>query len=326
MDLLIIKPWRWFSGATCFYFAFLKKKNDDTVKKRREILELHGTTSWVDSRELSGGTKLNAEIENSILSASHFLVVISIDAIASDWVQREVNIAHDEAGKRTDGYKVISVVLPGVQSGLLKHLFPDEPVHINVEDTESGLNDSIPPILAALGKQLPEDWNPTPPILAEPLEELVLKLTDPQINEQDGIRRAEATAELTYNPADRSRAIVSRRYTFKAPLGPLELDEIRWYIENFYRWPTGVFKERAQKTEKALPEWGAAPHDSQKLGKRLLQLVHPKELATELRACGVPLFYLDACQTAQSVEAPKASLAEKLLSVKSQFYRHKCKF
>ena len=55
------------------------------------------------------------------------------------------------------------------------------------------------------------------------------------------------------------------------------------------------------------------PHDSQKLGKRLLQLVHATDLAAELREYGVPLIYLDACQTAQASEDPKASVAAKLL-------------
>ena len=53
--------------------------------------------------------------------------------------------------------------------------------------------------------------------------------------------------------------------------------------------------------------------DSQKLGQRLLQLVHATELAAELREYGAPLIYLDACQTAQATEDPKASVAAKLL-------------
>jgi hypothetical protein len=42
----------------------------------------------------------------------------------------------------------------------------------------------------------------------------------------------------------------------------VELGDIRWYIESYFRWPTGVFKERAQKTEAALPEWGKALRDA----------------------------------------------------------------
>ena len=55
------------------------------------------------------------------------------------------------------------------------------------------------------------------------------------------------------------------------------------------------------------------PRDSEKLGQRLLALVHATELAAELQDYGVPLIYLDACQTAQSVADPKASVAAKLL-------------
>ena len=57
----------------------------------------------------------------------------------------------------------------------------------------------------------------------------------------------------------------------------------------------------------------AQARDSQKLGQRLLDLVHATELAAELREYGVPLIYLDACQTAQAIADPKASVAAKLL-------------
>ena len=233
-------------------------KDDDTVKKLREILELHGQLPWVDSRQLTGGDDLEASIESSIRAARHFLVVISLDALDSEWVQREVRLALEVAQERTDGYKVISLVLPGVRKGILKLLFPGEPFHIFVDDSPTGLSEAMRKIFDALGEQLPEDREPAKIVQPEPVEELILKLSDPLIKEQDGVRRAEATAELTYNPADNSRAITSRRYKFKAPLGLLELEEIRWYIESYYRWPTGVFKERASKTEGALPAWGQA--------------------------------------------------------------------
>ena len=239
-------------------FISHSSKNDATVKKLREILELHGELPWVDSRELTGGDDLNATIENSIRTARHFLVVISIDALSSEWVQREVRLALEVAQQREDGYKVISVVLPGVQPGILKLLFPREPVHIFVEDAPNGLNEAIPKIFAALGEQLPEDWQSGKTVEVEPVEELILELTDPQIKEQDGKRRAAATAELTYIPADKSRNITSRRYKFTAPLGAIELGEIRWYIESYFRWPAGVFKKRATKTEQDLPNWGKA--------------------------------------------------------------------
>ncbi|MEL7523050.1 MAG: CHAT domain-containing protein, partial [Cyanobacteria bacterium J06553_1] len=55
------------------------------------------------------------------------------------------------------------------------------------------------------------------------------------------------------------------------------------------------------------------PKDAENLGERLMQLVYADELASELRAYGVPLIYLEACQTAQAKDDPKASVAAKLL-------------
>ena len=55
------------------------------------------------------------------------------------------------------------------------------------------------------------------------------------------------------------------------------------------------------------------PKDSEKLDKRLLKRVYASELAEQLRDYGVPLIFLDACQTAQAQEDPKASVAAKLL-------------
>lgn len=233
-------------------------QNDPVVQQLRQMLELHGQLPWVDSREMTGGDDLDTTIETSIRTARYFLVVVSIDALSSGWVQRELGIAQATAQQRTDGYKVISVVLPGTPLGLLKPFFPGDPLHIVVGDRPNGLAEAIPQIAAALGLELPTDRDSGQIVEVQPVEELLLKLTDPHITEQNGLRRAAATAELIYIPADLSREITSRRYRFTAPLGPLELDDLRWYIEKYYQWPTGVFKQRAGQTEAALPDWGQA--------------------------------------------------------------------
>ena len=206
-------------------FISHSSKNDPVVRKLRQKLEDHGQVPWVDSRQLTGGDDLNGVIEASIRGAKHFLVVLSIEALSSSWVQREVRMALAEAEQRTDGYKVVAVVLSGVEPGLLNLLFPREPVHIFVADVPNGLDEAMPQIAAALGMELPDDLVPSEDVVAEPVEELLLELTDPRmVEEQEGVRRAEAIAELTYIPADddKSRAVTSRRYKFKAPLGPVE--------------------------------------------------------------------------------------------------------
>lgn len=105
-------------------FISHSSQDDDIVKKLRQSLELHGQLPWVDSRELTGGDDLQARIEESIRTASHFLVVISLDALDSEWVERELEIALDEAKQREDGYKLIPLLLPGTPMRIFKRFFP----------------------------------------------------------------------------------------------------------------------------------------------------------------------------------------------------------
>jgi hypothetical protein len=246
-------------------FISHSSKNDDVVKRLREILELAGIVTWVDSHEFTGGDRLDETLTEKIKTAKSFMILLSIDSLSSEWVQKELKLAQEVAEEcKDDGYKVISLVMPGVPAGLLKPFFPKEPIHIFLNQGVHGpdLDEKMPDIFAALGKELPNDWKRKAEIKAEPVEELILKLTDPIIEEKDGVRRATATAKLTYHPADNSRAITSPPYKFTVPLGPVELGEIRWYIEKYYQWPTGVFKNRAEQTEKSLPEWGKALYDA----------------------------------------------------------------
>src|SRR5262249_27215074 len=79
----------------------------------------------------------------------------------------------------------------------------------------------------------------------------------PHIQTIEGKRRVAATATLVYEPADSAvRRVESRRFTFTAPLGPIEADDLRWYLESYYLWPTGVFRARAERIEAQLPQWG----------------------------------------------------------------------
>lgn len=96
----------------------------------------------------------------------------------------------------------------------------------------------------------------------ELIEELTLKLSDPTVIEVDGEYRVGATAQLIYYSAQDDRLIQSQPYAFEAPIGLIEQNDIRWYIESYYRWPTGVFKTRANKTEEALPQWGRALYNA----------------------------------------------------------------
>ena len=237
-------------------------KDDVVVAEFRKTLELLGLEVWTDSQRLVPGDKLKPTIQKEIERASHFLAILSPHSINSAWVFKEIKHALEVQKKRGEDYKVIPVMLPGIEPPALRLWFGEEPVAVQFAVGPGGLTAALPAILAAIGEQLPVD--PTPPVEAPqtPIADLVLELTDPSLDTSEGKRRATATATLTFYPPDGGRAVESQRYRFTAPLGPIEADELSWYLERYINWPSGVFRERAQRVEATLPIWGRLLYDT----------------------------------------------------------------
>jgi hypothetical protein len=231
--------------------------DDDFVRELREALEVHRLPVWIDSRQLRGGSKLAPEITQAIEAARHVLVVLSPNTVNSPWVRQEIKQALEvEKRRKAEGYRVIPLLLPGISERALALWFDDEePVAVKVQLGPGSLSEAMPAILVALGELLPTDHQAFEPAETRPLEELVLTLTDPEFLISSDIRRVTATARLTYEPADPAvRRVESRRFRFVSPLGPLEADDLRWYLEHFHIWPSGVFKTRAAHIESKLPQ------------------------------------------------------------------------
>lgn len=236
--------------------------DDAFVAELRQALETQGISVWVDSRRLAGGAKLAPEIEANIEQASSFLVVLSPSTVNSSWVRREVRKALEaEKARKKDGYRVIPLLLPGINPGALGNWFPEEeiPVAVPIELGPGGLSAAMPAILEALGKRLPTDPQPFAVATASLVEELVLVLADPKVELDEGKRRASATAKVIYEPADsKARPVESRRFAFTAPLGPIETADLRWYLETYYIWPDKLAQDRAAGIAGRMPEWGQA--------------------------------------------------------------------
>ena len=183
-------------------FISHSSRDDGFVRELRAALADHGQAGWIDSRELRGGDPLWMEIQRAIEAASAFAVVVSTDSLQSKWVGSELRYAlelREVRGK--DKFPVIPLSLNGTKLGVLEEFFGEEPVYIPVTSDAGGVEAAMNAILIALGKRDPADVAPTPQPKAEPLEELVLELTDLKFHEQDGVRRASARARLVYEPA-----------------------------------------------------------------------------------------------------------------------------
>lgn len=246
--------------------------DDEFVKALREALEGHGLSVWVDSRNMRGGDKLAPAIEQAIEQARQVLVVLSPLTVNSPWVRTEIRKALQVEKQRQDqGYRVIPLLLPGIQPGALGTWFSTEPLGVRVQLGPGGLSEALPAILAALGERLPADRQLAQAPAPQPVEELLLRLSDPKIQTRSDKRRTTATATLVYEPASPAApAVESPRFTFTAPLGPIEDNELRWYLESYYLWPTGTFRERAARVEAQLPRWGQDLYEAA-LAKRAAQ-------------------------------------------------------
>ncbi|MBK1648239.1 TIR domain-containing protein [Rhabdochromatium marinum] len=235
-------------------------EDDDQVRALQRVLELNGIQVWIDSRELVGGDRLHPEIELAIRNADAFLVLISPDAFQSDWVCAELTLALDvQQEKGADQYRVIPLTLDGTKLGAFSGYFGAAPAYIPLSSAPDGIAEALPKILAALGRELIADIEPVAQQDERPLEDLVLELSDLGFQVDDkNIRRAQARARLVYQPAQTGAREVRSQQDWRlvAPIGPIEADELAWYLEKYPLWPGEPYQARAREVEQDLVKWG----------------------------------------------------------------------
>ncbi|VAW85992.1 hypothetical protein MNBD_GAMMA18-133 [hydrothermal vent metagenome] len=228
--------------------------DDPIVTAIRQKLELADLSVWSDSRKLTAGDQLEATITEAIDEASYLIAILSQHAVNSPWVEKEIDYALAKQ-KSGQAIKIIPLLIDPIKTGALGTRFGDEPVAIKLEVAAGGIDQSLPDLFAALGLQLPNDPQPPETKEEKPIADLVLELTDPTIDELDGKLRASANAALVYHPVAGEK-VQSTRFRFSAPIGAIEADDLRWYLESWATWPSEHFKMRADKVEASLPEWG----------------------------------------------------------------------
>jgi hypothetical protein len=246
-------------------FVSHSSQDDGFVHALQRALDDCGHVTWTDSRKLCGGDPLWSKIQQAIEEADAFAVVVSPKSLQSKWTGKELHCALEVQKARGQGgegdkdkYPVIPLSLDDTKLGVLEGYFDEEPLYIPVSSKAGGVEAALDAILAAMGKRLPAERGATAQHQPEPLEELVLHLTDMGIFEQDGVRRASARASLAYEPATSGQPTVESTEPWRlvAPIGPIEAEELRWYLEKYAIWPSDYFRDRVAKIEANLVEWG----------------------------------------------------------------------
>jgi len=245
---------------------FISHSTDDDaiVRALQQALGELEQDVWIDSRELRGGDALWPKVQQAIEAAEGYVVVVSPSGLQSKWVGKELRHALEVQKQRGKAaYPVVPLSLDGTKLGVLEDFFGEEPLYLRLSSAAGGVEAALDAILVALGKREPADVAQTPQPRAEPLEELVLELGDLKFVEvQGGVRRVSGRARLVYEPATPGQREVAsvQSWRFVAPIGLLETDELRWYLEKYAIWPSHVFRERARKVEESLVAWGRELH------------------------------------------------------------------
>jgi len=206
-------------------FISHSSKDDGLVRELRAMLADHGEDGWIDSRGRRGTSPLWTELRSAIEEASGYAVVVSPEALRSKWLARELCYAlkiRDQGGKAR--FPVIPLSVDGTRLGVLEEFFGDEPVYVPVSSEAGGVETAVNAILVAMGKRGAGDVAATPQPRAEPVEDLVLELTDPRFHERDGKRRVSARAQLVYQPATpgQPELFSSQPWRLVVPLRPVE--------------------------------------------------------------------------------------------------------
>ncbi len=253
-------------------FISHSSRDDAVVARIREALLASGVGVWDDARQLVAGNYLAPEIRQALEDARGVIAVLSPRTVNSTWVSREIECALEIRNQRGATYRVIPVLIDGLEPPGLRHWFAEEPVGVKVEVGPGGIQDALPALLDALGLGRTVEAPASRSIPASPIADLTLELKDPYVDRSDGKHRGAATAELVYRPAEAGAPEVrSQRFKLVAPLGPIEAEALRWYLERYVSWPSGVFQERARRIEEQLPEWGRRLHAA------MLETPHARE-------------------------------------------------
>ena len=99
-------------------FISHSSQDDGFVREIQQALGNFEQDVWIDSRELRGGDPLWQEIQKGIEEASAYAVLVSVNALQSKWVGKELRQALEvQKCRGKDKFPVIPLSLNGTKRG-----------------------------------------------------------------------------------------------------------------------------------------------------------------------------------------------------------------
>jgi len=137
-----------------YIFISYSTKDGEFVTALRKIMENEGLDIRTDSHESFPGDELEYETKKAIEQARAFIVVIGPETIDSLSVLKETKYALEVRNKGVDDYKVIPLIMEGVELAVLSTFFGKEPIGTEIQIGSGGISEVISLILVALEERL----------------------------------------------------------------------------------------------------------------------------------------------------------------------------
>ncbi|MFZ4789935.1 MAG: TIR domain-containing protein [Candidatus Competibacteraceae bacterium] len=239
--------------ATASVFICHAFPDDAFARDLALALETFRLSVWRDQRKLRGGERLTTDVRWAIEQARQVIVVVGLNTGDPAWLRREIEVAQDVERHRADTYRVIPLLLPGVDHAALVAWFASPPRIAPIRLTEGGLGAALPKLLVALGESLPTEpaSERNPPRLAD-LELVFL----PDAVEPAG--RWRVTARLNRGLETKPAAEVT------TVIGPLPLPPAARALHGYWQdlpiWPIDAVRQVARQTDAWLAAWGQVLH------------------------------------------------------------------
>jgi tetratricopeptide (TPR) repeat protein len=222
---------------------------DEFARDLALALEACRIPVWRDTYQLRGNERLAQDVRWAIEQARHVIVVLGLNTGDLAWLRREIEVAQEAERRRADAYRVIPLLLPGMDPAALNHWFTPQPPTPPIILTAEGLGAALPILLNTLGapRAVETIAERAPPPLAE--LELIFSPTD---NPSSHNRRM--AVHLRRRPE--SAAAIGTD-TFPDPLPPaIAPRTLHWYWHDHLSWPTDAARQIAHRTDAMLAHWG----------------------------------------------------------------------
>lgn len=208
-------------------------------------LETFRLPVWNDSRNLRGGNRLAPEVRWAIEQARQVIVVLGLNTGDPTWLRREIEIAQEVERRRADRYRVIPLLLPGVDEAMLPQWFTPVPRTAPLQLPSDGLGPILPTLLTVLGEN--SSAGSATDRHAQPPTELALNFSQ----STPSTASWQWVARLNSQPDEDPPLTLS----CLLPIAPSrELQH--WYLQTYPCWPTDVLRDLADHVAIQLAQWG----------------------------------------------------------------------